>query len=257
MPDARERSKSPTTVSRPAAVYGCLNHSGPQGSRNRRGVAPTRKREHGMREIDSPLPRNSGPSRAPLEDFARRGPARRREIRSRERRGRIVEARDTKPVYRAGMIYTLADLWPRPRCTHRHLPLRLSLSLFLSLSMVPRARLNNINYARSEKGYARGGYTRLPHRPLRCPPVSNATINYPTVAATALARLSVSLSLSRSLTRPFSSARTLIIRSRSFSFVSRRSFSLSLSLSLPQPLSSSRRSPPRNLRRGTGSSDLG
>jgi len=136
-----------------------------------------------VREIDSSLPRNSGPkSWRTLRGAVRRGGG----IRF---RGRIVEARDTKPVYRAGMIYTLADLGPWPRCTRRHLPLRLSLSS--SLSMVPRARLNNINYARSERGY-----TRLPHRPLRCPPVSNATINYPTVAATALARLSISFSFS-------------------------------------------------------------
>jgi len=105
--------------------------------------------------------------------------------------------------------------------------------------MVPRARLNNINHARSERGYARGGYTRLPHWPLRCPPVSNATINYPTVAATALARLSVSFS--------FSHGATFFLRShahpasRSLSFVSCRSFSLFLSLLQPLHLAAPRR----------------
>ena len=83
------------------------------------------------------------------------------------------------------MIYALRDLRPRLRCVLSHLP-----KLAYSLAVVLGPELNNINYAREAGTRARTTRTsRATHWPLRCPPVSNAIINYLTVPATVLAPL--------------------------------------------------------------------
>jgi len=58
-----------------------------------------------------------------------------------------------------------------------------------------REELNNINYKRRERERDRRRYTWFTHWPLRCPPVSNAIINYLAVGATTLAPLGLFLVL--------------------------------------------------------------
>lgn len=112
---------------------------------------------------------------------------------------------------------------------YRHFP-TVDAAAFLDAVLFVREELNNINYERREterereRGGTRRRYTWLAHWPLRCPPVSNAIINY-LVGATALApprSLSHSPTLlPRDLFLPLSSLARLSL-----------SHSLSLSLSL-------------------------
>lgn len=113
--------------------------------------------------------------------------------------GRFAVARDTKPVYQARIIYAR---FAGSRATVKPRLPSLSDAASLDAVLLVREELNNINYARRERERKRereeapdAGITWLAHWPLRCPPVSNAIINYLAVGATALAPLGLFLIL--------------------------------------------------------------